>query len=115
MVRTVLRLEGLAVFSLSLLLYHLSGRSWTVFLLLLFLPDISMIGYLKNKKIGAITYNTIHNYIVPIVCTLLSFQFSSDLLFMVGIILLAHVSLDRTIGYGLKYSSAFTDTHLQKV
>jgi hypothetical protein len=37
-----------------------------LFLVLLFTPDISMIGYLKDKKLGAIFYNLGHNLILPI-------------------------------------------------
>jgi len=33
----------------------------------------------------------------------------------VGLILLAHSSMDRAMGYGLKYFSGFSDTHLGKI
>jgi hypothetical protein len=33
----------------------------------------------------------------------------------IGLIWLAHIGIDRAPGYGLKYPSAFTDTHLQRV
>ena len=33
----------------------------------------------------------------------------------VGLIWLAHIGMDRTLGYGLKYPTAFKDTHLHRV
>ena len=33
----------------------------------------------------------------------------------VALIWLAHIGMDRLLGYGLKYPSAFKDTHLQRV
>ena len=32
-----------------------------------------------------------------------------------ALIWLAHIGADRLLGYGLKYPTAFTDTHLQRV
>jgi hypothetical protein len=32
-----------------------------------------------------------------------------------ALIWLAHIGLDRTLGYGLKYPTFFEDTHLQRV
>ena len=31
------------------------------------------------------------------------------------IIWLAHIGFDRVLGYGIKYETAFKDTHLQRV
>jgi len=36
-------------------------------------------------------------------------------LFLLSIILLGHSCMDRAMGYGLKYSSGFSDTHLGKI
>ncbi|KKB35215.1 hypothetical protein QY97_01956 [Bacillus thermotolerans] len=33
----------------------------------------------------------------------------------VGLIWSAHIGMDRAIGYGLKYSTHFKDTHLNRV
>ena len=33
----------------------------------------------------------------------------------VGLIWLAHIGIDRAIGYGLKHPTGFKDTHLQHV
>jgi hypothetical protein len=34
---------------------------------------------------------------------------------LAGIILFAHSSMDRLFGYGLKYFTGFSDTHLGKI
>jgi Domain of unknown function (DUF4260) len=33
----------------------------------------------------------------------------------VGLIWLAHIGIDRVLGYGLKYPTGFKDTHLSRV
>ena len=38
----------------------------------------------------------------------------SDLLLFTGAILVAHVGMDRLAGYGLKHTTGFKDTHLQR-
>jgi hypothetical protein len=39
----------------------------------------------------------------------------SDVALQVSLIWLAHIGLDRAVGYGLKYPTAFKETHLQRV
>ena len=39
----------------------------------------------------------------------------TDVAIQVALIWLTHIGFDRLLGYGLKYPSAFTDTHLQRV
>ena len=39
----------------------------------------------------------------------------SDAALAVALIWLGHIGVDRLIGYGLKYPTAFKDTHLQRV
>ena len=36
-------------------------------------------------------------------------------LVQVALIWLAHIGMDRALGYGLKYETAFKDTHLERV
>jgi len=115
MVKNILRFEGVLFFLISLYLFHLRDQSWLIFILLLFTPDISMIGYLKDKKIGAVIYNVGHNYILAIILVILANLTPYDWMVTIGIILFAHVSLDRALGFGLKYSTDFKDTHIQRV
>jgi hypothetical protein len=74
-----------------------------------------MLGYLVNKSLGATIYNIGHTYITSAVILAFGLMFQNNLFILGAIILIAHISMDRTIGYGLKYKTNFKDTHLQKV
>lgn len=89
--------------------------SLLVFFLLLFVPDISMLGYMFNTKTGALLYNIVHSLVLPLFLMFLSFTASSSLLLMVSLIWLSHILLDRALGFGLKYKESFKQTHLQKI
>jgi hypothetical protein len=64
--RPLLHLEGAAVLVLSVLAYHWNHGSWGLFALLFLVPDVSMIGYFVNPRVGAITYNAVHTYVGPL-------------------------------------------------
>ena len=115
MPKTILHLEGLAVLLVSLYVYDVFGFSWLWFIVGILLPDASMIGYLKGKKLGAIIYNLVHNYLLALGLVALGFLTTNDTSFAVGLILTAHVGMDRLCGFGLKYPTAFKDTHMQRV
>jgi hypothetical protein len=74
-----------------------------------------MLGYLKSKKLGTITYNLVHNYLLAIILIAIGVLWENVLLISLGLILSAHVGIDRLIGYGLKYPTHFKGTHLQKL
>src|SRR4051812_3292073 len=61
-VRNWLRLEGLAAFAASLVLYGASGGGWLFLVPLLLLPDLSAIGFLAGQRVGTFTYNLVHNW-----------------------------------------------------
>jgi Domain of unknown function (DUF4260) len=111
-VRLLLRLEGLAALAVALVLYAHAGSSWAIFALFLLAPDLSMLGYLAGPRIGAALYNLVHTYILGLGLTLAGFLGHLPPLTAAGLILIAHIGLDRALGYGLKYSTAFGDTHL---
>jgi hypothetical protein len=112
MVRGVLRMEGLAVLAVATVLYFLSGGVWWLFALLLFAPDLSFFGYLGGNKIGAVIYNIAHSYILPLLLVLASIVMTIDLIQHIALIYFAHIGLDRSLGYGLKYAKGFKHTHL---
>lgn len=111
-VRTILRLEGLAVLVTATTLYFLSGGIWWGFLLLLFVPDLSFIGYAAGNRTGAAIYNLCHSYIAPLLMALAGHVLENALLVQIALIYLAHIGLDRMVGYGLKYETGFKHTHL---
>ena len=112
---TLLRVEGVALLVLSVLLYRVNGGGWLMFGVLLLAPDLSMLGYLAGSQVGAAIYNTFHTYAMPAVVGALGMIFASPLMVAVALIWFAHISMDRTVGYGLKYPTSFKDTHLERV
>jgi hypothetical protein len=109
------RLEGLVVFLGGTYAWTMLGGAWWLFLLLLLTPDVSMIGYLVNARVGAAIYNLIHSYTLPALSLAFGLWFNIPVLMFGGILVLAHIGMDRTLGYGLKFGSGFRDTHLGKV
>jgi hypothetical protein len=110
--RPLLHLEGAAVFTLSLLAFHWSHGSWLLFLLLFLVPDLSMIGYAFNVRLGAIFYNAVHTYVGPLVLAAYAFGSGHQTSWELSLIWAAHIGLDRMLGFGLKYPTHFKDTHL---
>lgn len=74
-----------------------------------------MIGYLINTKVGAKCYNIFHTYSLSITIVIVGLLLTDQLVLAVGLIWSAHIGMDRAIGYGLKYSTNFKDTHLNRV
>ena len=111
----LLRLEGAVVFLIALVLYSRLESSWLVFVLLFFVPDVSMAGYALNAQLGATIYNLVHAYALPAVLGLAGLFMANGLLASLSLIWFAHIGLDRLLGFGLKYPTEFKDTHLQRV
>ena len=115
MVSRLLRVEGLAVFVAALALYFDAGHGWVLLVVLALAPDLSMVGYLAGPRAGAIAYDAAHTYLGPVALAVAGVLGGSDLAEQLALIWLVHVGADRLLGYGLKYSTGFKDTHLQRV
>lgn len=115
MPRAWLRVEGLAALAAGAAVYlHLGGQLvWLVPLLLA--VDVSMIGYLAGSRAGAVTYNLAHNWAVGLSVLGAAWWLGLPVLALAGAILVAHTGMDRAAGYGLKYPTAFGDTHLGRL
>ncbi|NNF03232.1 MAG: DUF4260 domain-containing protein [Rhodothermales bacterium] len=110
--RSWLRAEGLVVLAVAVLSYaHLDG-SWWMFALLFLAPDISFGGYLAGPKVGAVVYNLFHTYATPLATLAAGVLSGSSVCIQVAIIWIAHIGLDRLLGYGLKSAEGFRNTHL---
>jgi len=121
-VRSLLRIEGLALFGTALLLYAHSGASWKLFLALILVPDLSFAFYLFGPRAGAVAYNAAHSTVGAFALALTSQSGlsiagfgSASVLFPIALIWFAHIGFDRALGYGLKYASGFWDTHLSAI
>lgn len=80
-----LKLEELLMFALSVYLFTTLDFSWWWFLVLILAPDIGMLGYLMNSKIGAVTYNLFHHKGVAILIYLLGVFFQNEFMKLIGV------------------------------
>jgi hypothetical protein len=110
--RIFLRVEGLIVLVAAIAAYRMLSGSWLLFAALFLVPDISAVGYLAGPSAGARAYNAVHTYLAP---GLLAGAMALGLVpvyWQVPLIWIGHIGFDRVLGYGLKYPTAFRDTHL---
>jgi hypothetical protein len=114
-VRTLLRLEGLSLFAGMTLLYGVWGGSWWVYAILFLVPDLSFAAYLAGPRFGAMIYNAAHSYLAPMALNVIGFGTNEPLILSIAMIWLAHIGIDRALGYGLKYSAGFGFTHLGRI
>jgi hypothetical protein len=113
--RALLRAEGLSECLLLLFLYDLVGGSWWLFLALFLAPDLGFLGYLGGPRAGALAYNALHFLLFPALFGGVALAAGWSLGVSIALIWAAHVQFDRALGYGLKFSSGFADTHLGRI
>jgi hypothetical protein len=113
--RTLLRLEGLALFLGMTLLYGVWDGSWWIYAALFLAPDLSFLAYLGGPRLGAIVYNAAHSYMMPMGLMTAGFAMADPLVLSLAMIWLAHIGFDRALGYGLKYAHGFGFTHLGQI
>lgn len=110
--KNILRIEELAMFGLALYLNSfLHFESW-IFWALFLLPDLSMLGYLINPRVGALSYNLFHHKGIAIALYFAGLYGIRPEFSLLGLVLFAHSSFDRIFGYGLKFFDNFKNTHL---
>ena len=110
--KNILKLEELFMFGLSIFLFTQLDFAWWLYPVLLFTPDLSMVGYLSSPQMGAMMYNFVHHKAVGISLFVVGMWLANPSLQLAGVILFGHSSMDRVFGYGLKYPDAFVHTHL---
>lgn len=108
----LLRLEGFAIGVAAISAYANLEQSWTLFAILFLAPDLAMLCYGFGPRVGAIAYNALHSYIGPAVVGAISWVAGWSEAIALVTIWIAHIGLDRAIGYGLKHRSGFKTTHL---
>jgi hypothetical protein len=113
--KRLLHLEGLIVLAAAMVAYRVLGDSWLKFVLLFLAPDVFMAGYFFDAKTGAAVYNLGHTYTAPFLLWLALYCAHASSFFFICVIWAAHIGFDRFLGYGLKYTTVFKDTHLGKV
>jgi hypothetical protein len=110
--KSTLRIEEALLFLGSIYVFSLTDFAWGWFLVLILTPDVGMLGYLLNTRIGAITYNIFHHRGISVLLLFVGWYWSQDIIWLAGIIHFGHASLDRAFGYGMKYPDSFKHTHL---
>lgn len=110
--KKLLKAEELGQFLLSLLLFAQLDYAWWVFPACLLLPDLSMLGYVANPRIGAWLYNFFHHKLLAVLVFATGMGLGASMLSLAGLILFGHAAMDRIFGYGLKFSDHFQHTHL---
>ncbi len=108
----MLRLEGLAMLIGASWAFAQTGQGWGLFAALFLVPDLSMLGYLIGRRIGAAIYNAGHSYLAPAACLVVGLSYEMPVASAVAMIWAAHIGFDRMVGYGLKYARGFGFTHL---
>ena len=113
--RALLRLEGVVLFACGIALYVREDYSILALVILFLAPDLSFVGLAGGPRVGAVAYDAAHTYVGPILLASVSAIVEVDAGVMLGLIWLAHIGIDRALGYGLRYPDAFRETHLQRV
>jgi hypothetical protein len=110
--RLLLHLEGAAVLIVSLLSYHWSHGSWLQFAFLFLLPISRCSATPPILRWERSRTNAVHTYVGPLVLAGYSFGSNRPAMFSLSLIWIAHIGLDRMLGFGLKYPTRFNDTHM---
>ena len=113
--KTIIQLEELGLTLFSIYLFTTLSISWWYYPLLFFVPDLSMAAYLAGPRAGAAVYNFIHHRALALLYYVAGMALGATPLALAGVIFFAHSSLDRVLGYGLKYADSFGNTHLGKI
>jgi Domain of unknown function (DUF4260) len=111
----LLRHEGAAVFGASIALYLHADYSVLALVVLFLVPDLSILAFLAGPRVGAAAYDAVHTELWPVLLASLGVVIGTSVMTQVGLIWLAHIGIDRVLGYGLKYPTGFNDTHLSRV
>jgi hypothetical protein len=114
MIRTFLRLDAISLLIGAVVGHIFWGGNWWLFALFAILPDIAFlayIGYDGATRWPSLVYNTLHSYAIPVLLLIAFWPYQP--IFLLGWV--AHIALDRLVGYGFKSATDFKLTHLQMI
>lgn len=112
--RRLLSIEEAAQFLLCVyLLHYFQGPfSGALLCLIFFAPDVFALGFLVSNRTGTYLYNFSHHKLMPGALIIIGLLYSNAMVIQLGVLWYAHITFDRTIGYGLKYLGNPNHTHL---
>jgi hypothetical protein len=111
----ILRIESAAIAVVGIVAYLSLGGEPLLLIPALLAPDLSALGYLAGPRVGAVTYNLVHNWATASVLAMLAIVLNELWPLLAGAVVAAHVGADRALGYGLKLPTSFQDTHLGRI
>jgi hypothetical protein len=113
--RRLLQAEGAVVFAAALALYVDADFSVLALVLAFLAPDLAFLAFLIGPRAGAIAYDVAHLEAWPVLLGAVGLLADEPLPVQVALIWLAHLGLDRALGYGLRYPDAPRESHLDRV
>ena len=111
----LLRVEEACLLASAVLLYSHLHFSWLLFAVLFLAPDLFMVGFLANPRVGSALYNLGHWLLLPLALFAVGYWTGRSVAIAIEIIWFSHIAFDRALGYGMKYPTFFKDTHLQHI
>jgi hypothetical protein len=111
----LLRLEELSLLAVAVTIYAHLHFSWLLFAVLFLVPDVFMLGYVVNPRLGASMYNLGHSVFLALALLAFGYFGVRPEAVAVSLIWFSHIAFDRALGYGFKYPTFFKDTHLQRL
>ena len=115
LVAILLRAEVVAIGVAGVVLWLARGGALIWLVPALLAPDLSIAGYAAGPRLGSVVYNAVHNLVLALGLVGIGFLVASTPLVLAGAALIAHIGMDRTSGFGLKYATSFQDTHLGRI
>ncbi len=113
--KKLIAFEELAIFLACIAGFATLDFAWWWFPALLLAPDIAIIGYAFGRRVGAVTYNIAHHRALALAVGAAGVLIASPALQLAGLVMFAHISMDRMLGYGLKTFDGFRSTHLGSI
>lgn len=92
---------AMAVLSIYLFLNLQLNIAWWLYILLFFIPDLSLIGFSMQNKPGILIYSVIHHKAFAILLWICGLYFNIEYITLAGLILFGHISFDRFLGLSL--------------
>ncbi|HTK39916.1 MAG TPA: DUF4260 domain-containing protein [Patescibacteria group bacterium] len=111
----IVKIEYLILALFVAIFYVKVGRfdiGWYWLPVVFFAFDLSMVGYLINTRIGALTYNAGHSLVGPGLLAIAYILTLNEVVLFITTVWLFHIFVDRTFGFGLKHATSFQHTHL---